>query len=88
MLHALSSISASDQYTHLNEIICLDEQLLQRFTGKCVIQPALSHLLVSLQANKTRPLYCWYKDKKVFSASLIEYLRRHTYRENIEPFRR
>ncbi len=66
MLHSLSSISASDQYTHLNEIICLDEQLLQRFTGKYVIQPTLSCLLVSLQANKTRPLYCWYKNKEAF----------------------
>lgn len=66
MLHSLSSISASDQYTHLNEIICLDEQLLQRFTGKYVIQPTLSYLLVSLQANKIRPLYCWYKDKEAF----------------------
>ncbi len=58
----------------LNEIDHLDEQLFQRFKSKFVIQPSLSRLLVSFQANKTRPVYRWYKFKEAFSASLVEYL--------------
>jgi len=52
----------------------LDEQLLQRYRGKFVVDPSLSRLLVSFQANKTRPVYRWYKYKEAFSASLVEYL--------------
>jgi DNA modification methylase len=34
----------------------------------------LTRSLVSFQANKTRPVYRWYKFKEAFSASLVEYL--------------
>lgn len=66
--HALTS----EQNTTLSEIDRLDEQLFQRFQSKFVIQPSLSRLLVSFQANKTRPVYRWYKFKEAFSASLVE----------------
>lgn len=49
-------------------------QLFQRFKSRFVIQPSLSRLLVSFQANKTRPVYRWYKFKEAFSASLVEHL--------------
>ena len=70
----VSNALTSEQNTTLSEIDCLDEQLFQRFQSKFVIQPSLSRLLVSFQANKTRPVYRWYKFKEAFSASLAEYL--------------
>ncbi|BAU14131.1 cytosine-specific DNA-methyltransferase [Leptolyngbya sp. NIES-3755] len=56
------------------EITLLDSQLYQHFQNKFVLQPALNRLLVSFQANKTRPIYRWYKYKEAFSASLVEFL--------------
>lgn len=56
------------------EIGALDRELYQHFQDKFVIQPALNRLLVSFQANKTRPIYRWYKYKEAFSASLVEFL--------------
>ena len=60
----------------LSEIDHLDSQLFQRFRNWFVIEPSLSRLLVSFQANKTRPIYRWYKFKEAFSASLVEHLFR------------
>jgi len=70
----VSNALASKQNTTLSEIDRLDEQLFQRFKSKFVVQPSLSRLLVSFQANKTRPVYRWYKFKEAFSASLVERL--------------
>ncbi len=58
----------------LSDIDCLDGQLFQQFEGKFIVQPSLSRSLVSFQANKTRPVYRWYKFKEAFSASLVETL--------------
>jgi DNA modification methylase len=58
----------------LDEIAGLDVKLQQRFKPKFVVQSLLSRPLVSFQANKTRPVYRWYKYKEAFSASLVEYL--------------
>lgn len=69
-----NTIFQSHIVNSLNEIDRLDEQLFQRFKTKFVIQPSLSRLLVSFQANKTRPIYRWYKFKEAFSASLVEHL--------------
>jgi len=66
-LMALENIS-------LHDIDRLDTLLFKRFKSKFVVQPSLSRLLVSFQANKTRPIYRWYKFKEAFSASLVEYL--------------
>ena len=60
--------------TTLDEIERLDKSLLKHFEGKFVIQPSLTRSLVSFQANKTRPVYRWYKYKEAFSASLVEHL--------------
>jgi len=60
----------------LSEIDHLDSQLFQRFRNWFVSEPSLSRLLVSFQANKTRPIYRWYKFKEAFSASLVEHLFR------------
>ncbi len=62
------------QNTLLREIACLDKQLFLRFKSKFIVHPLLSRLLVSFQANKTRPIYRWYKFKEAFSAELVEYL--------------
>jgi DNA modification methylase len=58
----------------LGEIDNLDRQLHDYFKNKFVIQPSLTRLLVSFQANKNRPIYRWYKYKEAFSASLVELL--------------
>jgi DNA modification methylase len=58
----------------LGEIEILDRQFYEHFQSKFVIHPSLTRLLVSFQANKTRPIYRWYKYKEAFSASLVEFL--------------
>lgn len=70
----VSDILEDEQNIGLREIGYLDKQLLQRFKSKFVVQPSISRLLVSFQANKTRPVYRWYKFKEAFSASLVEHL--------------
>jgi len=65
---------ASKRDIALSDIECLDRQLFQRFKDRFIVQPSLSRSLVSFQANKTRPVYRWYKFKEAFSASLVEYL--------------
>lgn len=63
----------SDTNMGLAEINQLDQSLQQHFNGKSLIQPSLTRPLVSFQANKTRPVYRWYKYKEAFSAALVEY---------------
>ncbi|MGC8787485.1 MAG: site-specific DNA-methyltransferase [Anaerolineae bacterium] len=70
----ISDTLARKQDIVLSDIESLDKQLLQRFKDKFVVQPSLSRSLVSFQANKTRPVYRWYKFKEAFSASLVEHL--------------
>ena len=69
-----STPSSRTQNALLGEIDRLDEQLFLRFERAFVHHPFLSRLLVSFQANKTRPVYRWYKFKEAFSAALVEYL--------------
>lgn len=82
-------VLANSQNMSLSDIDRLDEQLFQRFESKFIVQPSLSRLLVSFQANKTRPVYRWYKFKEAFSAALVEYLL-HTYKMTagriLDPF--
>lgn len=59
--------------TAFGEIERLDQALLQHFKKQFVVQTALTRPLVSFQANKTRPIYRWYKYKEAFSAALVEY---------------
>lgn len=66
---ALESETAS-----LKEIELLDQKLTLYFNDKLNVQPLLTRSLVSFQANKSRPIYRWYKYKEAFSASLVEYL--------------
>lgn len=58
----------------LEEIAHLDQRLEGYFREKLTVQPSLSRQLVSFQANKTRPVYRWYRYKEGFSAGLIEYM--------------
>jgi len=73
-LSSISNIVPEVESEALEEIDNLDRQLNDRFQAKFVIQPSLTRLLVSFQANKTRPIYRWYKYKEAFSASLVELL--------------
>lgn len=52
----------------------LDKQLTTHFKDMFSVQTLLTRPLVSFQANKSRPVYRWYKYKEAFSASLVEYL--------------
>ena len=58
----------------LEEIESLDKLLLQHFHDKFVVQSSLTRSIVSFQANKTKPIYRWYKYKEAFSVSIVEYL--------------
>jgi DNA modification methylase len=69
-----SSQLAGPAKAALAEIEKLDHHLEQHFKHRFVVQPSLTRSLVSFQANKTRPIYRWYKYKEAFSASLIEHL--------------
>ncbi|AFY49568.1 hypothetical protein Nos7524_3788 [Nostoc sp. PCC 7524] len=73
-LSSISNITSEVESNALREIDHLDKQLQSHFQTKFVIQPSLTRLLVSFQANKTRPIYRWYKYKEAFSASLVELL--------------
>jgi DNA modification methylase len=70
----ISDIASEVQNSDLKEIDNLDRQLQHHFQTKFLVQPALTRLLVSFQANKKRPIYRWYKYKEAFSASLVEFL--------------
>ena len=72
----VSNVVTEETKNSLGEIDHLDRQLQHHFEHKFIIQPSLTRLLVSFQANKTRPIYRWYKYKEAFSASLVEYLIR------------
>lgn len=51
----------------------LDSHLQRQFAPRMSIDPLLSRSLVSFQANKSRPVYRWYKFKEAFSAALVQY---------------
>lgn len=70
----ISHITPEISHSILREIDHLDQQLQHHFQTKFLVQPTLTRLLVSFQANKTRPIYRWYKYKEAFSASLVEFL--------------
>lgn len=57
----------------IDEIERLDAELEEHFKSVFRVQASLTRSLVSFQANKTRPVYRWYKYKEGFSASLVEY---------------
>lgn len=73
-LASVSNTVSEVESDGLGEIDNLDRQLYQCFQSKFLVHPSLTRLIVSFQANKTRPIYRWYKYKEAFSASLIEYL--------------
>ncbi|MBI1881912.1 MAG: site-specific DNA-methyltransferase, partial [Chloroflexi bacterium] len=70
----ISNTFSNKQKLALDEIERFDNKLLQQFKSKFIVQPSLTRSLVSFQANKTRPVYRWYKYKEAFSASLVEHL--------------
>ncbi|MBD2315070.1 site-specific DNA-methyltransferase [Desertifilum sp. FACHB-1129] len=73
-LSSVSGITPEVKSDVLREIENLDKQLQHHFQTKFLFQPELTRSLVSFQANKTRPIYRWYKYKEAFSASLVELL--------------
>ena len=58
----------------LNKIQKLDEKLRKFSRGTLLTEKRFTRQIVGFQANKTKPLYRWYKYKEAFSAELVEYL--------------
>ncbi|MEW6208056.1 MAG: site-specific DNA-methyltransferase [Acidobacteriota bacterium] len=52
----------------------LDRDVSSHFDRRLEINASLTRQLVSFQANKSKPVYRWYKYKEAFSASLIDHL--------------
>ena len=73
-MSSLSNVLPDVEQNALGEIDSLDQELSAYFKGKFLVQPSLTRLLVSFQANKNKPIYRWYKYKEAFSASLVELL--------------
>jgi DNA modification methylase len=48
-------------------------QLFEKYKEKFSRDPFLSRKIVSFQANKTNPIYRWFKYKEGFSSNLVEY---------------
>ncbi|HEX9897270.1 MAG TPA: DNA methyltransferase [Dehalococcoidales bacterium] len=71
-LALISTVPAKN--VSLYDITRLDEELGQYFRDKFSVKSSLTRPLVSFQANKTRPIYRWYKYKEAFSAALVEHL--------------
>lgn len=76
MVTAIQPIEAPRANSHvsLKNIEASDRELKLYFRNKLSVANALNRSLVSFQANKSRPLYRWYKYKEAFSAALVEYL--------------
>jgi DNA modification methylase len=56
-------------------VIQTENSALQaRFADKLRVNPRLNRQLVSFQANKSKPVYRWFKYKEGFSESLVHYL--------------
>jgi DNA modification methylase len=70
----ISDTLSEIQNPDLDDIEQLDQALEQHFVSRSKVQPLLTRALVSFQANKSRPIYRWYKYKEAFSAGLVEYL--------------
>jgi len=64
----------TSQQSVLDEIERLDAELQAHFQPQIALRPQLNRSLVSFQANKSRPIYRWYKYKEAFSAALVEHL--------------
>lgn len=73
-LSSSSNIVSEVKNDALEQVDRLDRELNHYFQNSFIIQPSLTRLLVSFQANKARPIYRWYKYKEAFSASLVELL--------------
>ncbi len=67
------SIPLGKMKTDLTTLNQIDQQLQAHFARQLKVQPTLTRSLVSFQANKTRPVYRWYKYKEAFSAALVEH---------------
>lgn len=67
-------VKPNERNEALINIESLNNELLQHFKNKFLVDSSLTRLLVSFQANKTRPVYRWYKFKEAFSAALVEQL--------------
>ncbi len=62
----------------LEKIEALDNSLKARYANQIRTENKLDRRVVSFQANKSKAVYRWYKYKEGFSASLVEYLLRHS----------
>lgn len=57
----------------LDNISLLSDKLDKKYRKKLIVNQDLSRALVSFQANKTEPIFRWFKYKEGFSSSLVKY---------------
>ena len=50
------------------------QALFEKYSGKLAINTELSRALVSFQANKTQPIYRWFKYKEAFSTGFVQWI--------------
>ncbi len=62
----------------LTKIDDCDARLKARYAAQMRTENQLDRRIVSFQANKSKAVYRWYKYKEGFSASLVEFLLRHS----------
>jgi DNA modification methylase len=53
------------------------EELHEKYKSKFIINPKLTRSLISFQANKSEPLYRWFKYKEGFSSKFVKYILEH-----------
>lgn len=73
-MNALTPAQLAATEAALAEIEDLGQELYARFADRITAERLLNRQLVSFQANKSKPVYRWYKYKEAFSASLVDYL--------------
>lgn len=64
----------AEQARSLEQIAIAEEELLEKFAGKMLVNRHLDRRLVSFQANKATAEHRWCKYKEGFSAALIDYV--------------
>ena len=52
-------------------------KLHEKYKNKLIINPKLTRSLISFQANKSEPLYRWFKYKEGFSSKFVKYILDH-----------
>jgi hypothetical protein len=70
---ANDNVTISSKNSHKDRALTLLVELEQKFAAVTAKNPELSRSLVSFQANKSEPIFRWFKYREGFSRELIDY---------------